>query len=139
MLAYSFILTHPGYPCVFWRDYYDFDLALSGTASGIDSLISAHEKYAGGDADILYVDDDLYILQRRGHDNLQGLIYVLNKSEASWNGRSVQTIWPNTKFIPQSWRGTNTLATPGECYTDSGCTGSFWAPPRGYAVYVPGA
>ena len=128
----------PGYPCVFWRDYYDFDLAQPGTRSGIDSLISAHEKFAGGDADILYVDYDLYILQRRGHDNLKGLIYVLNKSEAGWNGRSVQTIWPNTRFTPQSWRGTNTLSTPGECYTDSGCTGSFWAPPRGYAVYVPG-
>src|SRR5262249_979548 len=26
ILAYAYILTHEGYPCVFWRDYYEYDL-----------------------------------------------------------------------------------------------------------------
>jgi len=27
LLAYAFILTHGGYPCVFWQDYFNWDLA----------------------------------------------------------------------------------------------------------------
>jgi alpha-amylase len=137
MLAYSFILTHPGYPCVFWHDYYDFDLAQTGNESGIDALISAHENYAGGESDILYVDDDLYILQRRGHDKQRGIIYVLNKTEGKWNGERVETQWKNTKFTPVAWRGKDNLGIPQITFTDDNCFGAFWAPPRGYAVYVP--
>ena len=32
LLAYSYILTHEGYPCVFWRDYFNYNLALAGSA-----------------------------------------------------------------------------------------------------------
>jgi alpha-amylase len=137
MLAYSFILTHPGYPCIFWRDYFDFNLAQAGNKSGIDALILIHEQYAGGKSDILYVDDDLYILQREGHDNQKGLIYVLNKTEGSWNGRHIQTQWKNTKFTPLAWRGKDDLNIPQTVFTDDNSYGDFWAPPRGYAVYVP--
>lgn len=137
MLAYSFILTHPGYPCVFWRDYYDFNLAQAANKSGIVALISAHENYAGGESDILYVDDSLYILQRRGYNSQKGLIYVLNKTEGFWNGRNIKTQWKKTKFTPIAWRGTNDLNIPLTIYSDDNCYGEFWAPPRGYAVYVP--
>jgi alpha-amylase len=137
MLAYSFILTHPGYPCIFWRDFYDFDLAQTGNKSGIAALISVHEEYAGGDSDILYVDDSLYILQRRGYENQKGLIYVLNKDENSWNGRRVSTQWVKKSFIPLAWRGTNNADIPKSVLTDGEGAGDFWAPPRGYTVYVP--
>ena len=30
MLAYAFILTHEGYPCVFWLDYFNYGLARVG-------------------------------------------------------------------------------------------------------------
>lgn len=137
MLAYSFILTHPGYPCIFWRDYYDFNLAQTGNESGIDALIAVHEKYAGGDSDILYVDNDLYILQRRGFNSQKGFIYVLNKIEGSWNGKHVNTQWAKTEFTPKAWRGKNNSDIPGVILTDDNCYGDFWAPPRGYAVYIP--
>lgn len=137
MLAYSFILTHPGYPCIFWRDYYDFGLAQSGNKSGIDALILAHEQFAGGGSDILCAEDDLYILQRRGQENQKGLIYILNKIEGNWNGRHIRTQWKNTKFKPLAWRGTNDLSVPQIVFTDADSYGDFWAPPRGYSVYVP--
>jgi hypothetical protein len=38
MLVYAFILTHQGYPCVFWQDYYAWGLALPGEMSGIAAL-----------------------------------------------------------------------------------------------------
>ena len=136
LLAYSFILTHPGYPCVFWQDYYNFDLAQSGYNSGIDALISVHEKYAGGEADILYADENLYIVQRRGYKNQKGLIYVLNKKANVWNGKWVRTHWANNKFMAIAWRGKNDSNTPYNTHTNDHW-GEFWAPPRGYAIYVP--
>ena len=135
MLAYSYILTHPGYPCIFWQDYFNFNLAQSGNNSGIDALIYAHEKYAGGDADILYVDYDLYILQRRGYQDKKGLVYVLNKNEGGWNGKFVKTHWKNCSFKPVAWRGNNDTNIPQKTNTNN-YWGEFWAPPRGYAVYV---
>ena len=67
MLAYAFILTHEGYPCVFWQDYFNFNLAQEGNPSGIAALVQVHEKYAGGAMRLLYVDDDLYVMQRDGY------------------------------------------------------------------------
>jgi len=48
MLAYAFILTHEGYPCVFWQDYFNWGLAQPGGRNGIDALVEVHEKYAAG-------------------------------------------------------------------------------------------
>jgi alpha-amylase len=53
LLAYSYILTHEGYPCVFWQDYFNLNLALGDTPNGIVALVDAHEKYAGGDTQCL--------------------------------------------------------------------------------------
>ncbi|MBI9066410.1 MAG: hypothetical protein JEZ09_03890 [Salinivirgaceae bacterium] len=135
MLAYSFILTHPGYPCVFWQDYFNFDLAQSENNSGIDALISAHEKYAGGDADVLYADSGLYIMQRRGFNDKKGLVYVLNKNEGRWAGKCVKTQWENCSFKPVAWRGNNDSNSPQDAKTYN-FWGEFWAPSRGYAVYA---
>ena len=33
LLAYAFILTHEGYPCVFWQDYFNWNLAQEGNPS----------------------------------------------------------------------------------------------------------
>ena len=35
LLAYAFILTHEGYPCVFWQDYFNWNLAQPDNQSGI--------------------------------------------------------------------------------------------------------
>lgn len=136
MMAYAYILTHEGYPCVFWQDYYNFGLAQEGYKSGIAALINAHEEYAGGGTNILYCDDDLYIMQRRGTDTQKGLIFVLNNT-ARWDGRQVATQWASTHFIPVAWRGKDNEDTPSDKYSDGTGTSEFWAPTRGYVVYVP--
>ncbi len=135
LLAYAFILTHEGYPCVFWQDYYSWQLARPGTANGIDALIQVHEHYAGGATDILYSDHDLYLMQRRGYSSQKGLVLVLNNAPR-WNGRKVATHWANTRFAPLAWYGGDNAA-PVEQWTNGSGAGTFWAPPRGYAVYVP--
>jgi alpha-amylase len=95
-----------------------------------------HEAFAGGKTDILFCDDDLYIIQRRGFGEQKGLVFVLNNS-SRWNGRSVGTQWAGTKFIPFAWGSNLDPGTPAEKFTDGNGAADFWAPPRGYVVYVP--
>jgi alpha-amylase len=136
MLAYAYILTHEGYPCVFWQDYYNWGLAQEGNSSGIAALVKVHEQYAGGSTDIIYCDDELYIMQRRGGGEQKGLVFVLNNT-ARWNGRLVNTQWVSTRFVPVAWRGRDNSDTPSEKWTDGIGVSEFWAPPGGYVVYVP--
>jgi alpha-amylase len=136
MLAYAFILTHEGYPCVFWQDYYNWSLAQEDNFSGIAALVKIHEGYAGGSTSVLYVDDNLYIMQRNGAGDQKGLIFVLN-NQNNWNGASVQTQWRNTNFKPAAWGGKNNAGIPEEKNTQENGWTDFWAPPRGYCVYIP--
>jgi alpha-amylase len=137
MLAYAFILTHEGYPCVFWQDYYNWGLGETGYSSGIEALVRVHEDHAAGTTSVLYVDDNLYVMQRNGAGAQKGLIFVLNNRGDAWNGTWVRTQWKNTRFIPVAWRGRNDAGIPGEQWTQENGWGEFYAPPRGYAVYVP--
>jgi alpha-amylase len=136
MLAYSFILTHEGYPCVFWQDYFNWNLARENTPNGIAALIKVHEQYAGGETTVLYVDDNLYIIQREGIDNQPGLIYVLNNT-GQWNGSRVKTKWINKNFSAAAWWSNGDMAMPQPKQTNAYGFSDFWAAPRGYAVYVP--
>ncbi|MBU0995857.1 MAG: alpha-amylase [Proteobacteria bacterium] len=137
MLAYAFILTHPGYPCIFWKDYFIYQLALPGEPSGIDALISIHERFAGGNTITRFISDDLYIMERSGWDDQPGLIFVLNTREDGWHGRWVDTTRKNTCFKPVAWRGRSNMDTPIESISAQDGRAQFWAPPRGYAVYAP--
>jgi alpha-amylase len=136
LLAYSFILTHEGYPSIFWMDWYNYGLAKTGTANGIAALVSAHERYAGGTTRVLYSDDSLYLMQRAGAGAQPGLVYVLNNLGDRWNGALVQTPWHNTGFEPVAWGGYDP-SRPDPKTTDGDGHADFWAGPRGWAVYAP--
>ncbi len=137
MLAYAFILTHEGYPCVFWQDYYTWDLAKEGTPNGIEALARVHEEYAGGLSSILWLEEHLYIMQRNGWGEQKGLMFVMNTQQEGWRGSSVQTRWRNMTFKPIAWWSANDTESPEEKRSDGSGSAEFWAPPRGYAVYVP--
>jgi alpha-amylase len=136
LLAYSYILTHEGYPCVFWQDYFNLNLALADSPNGIAALVAAHEKYAGGDTEVLYVDDNLYIMQRTGYADRPGLVYALNNRGDNWNGRMVTTKFISASFQPVAWWGKTDRARPINQPTDRDGRAQFYAPPRGYAVYA---
>ncbi|MBI3600128.1 MAG: DUF1939 domain-containing protein [Nitrospinae bacterium] len=137
MLAYAFILTHEGYPCIFWQDYYNWGLGQEGYKSGIAELVRIHEGHAGGAASVLYVDDNLYIMQREGCGEQRGLIFVMNNRGDGWNGKWVQTKFKDTKFVPAAWRGRYDAGIPQEQWSNEYGWAEFLAPPRGYAVYLP--
>jgi alpha-amylase len=136
LLAYSYILTHEGYPCVFWQDYFNYNLGLDGTPNGIAALVRAHEKYASGNTEVLYVDDYLYIMQRTGYEDKSGLVYVLNNRGDNWNGRLVTTKFINASLQPVAWWSRTDMARPIDQTTDLDGRAQFYAPPRGYAVYA---
>ena len=135
MLAYAFILTHEGYPCVFWQDYFNFGLAEEGKPDGLAALVRVHEDLAAGTTSVLYVDDDLYIMQRNGWQSQPGLVFVLN-NRGEWNGAGVTTQWLNRVLRPVAWRGGDAGA-PQAKTTDGQGRAGLWAPPRGYVVYAP--
>jgi alpha-amylase len=137
LLAYSYILTHEGFPCVFWKDYYGYNLGMEGTPHGIAALVQAHEKYAGGGTQILWCDDNLYIMQRTSYDNIPGLIYILNNHGGEWKGAWVSTRWQNVEFQPVAWWSKSDLNRPSSQTTQPDGRAQFWAPPRGYVVYAP--
>jgi alpha-amylase len=138
LLAYAYILTHEGYPCVFWQDYYNYNLAQPNNPSGIDALVKTHESNAGGPTETLHVDDNLYIMQRTGAGTQKGLVFVLNNTSA-WLGATVKTHWPDTHFQPVAWWGhnNNNANIPEPKTTGNDGATDFWAPPRGYTVYLP--
>ncbi len=136
LMAYAFILAHEGYPCVFWQDYFTWDLGRPGRPSGIAALVRAHERHAGGPTQVLHVDDDLYVMQRPGCDGQSGLVLVLN-NRGTWNGLTVQSRWPDTNMVPVAWCGREDAGEPQEERTDASGWSDFWAPPRGYTVYAP--
>ena len=136
LLAYAYVLTHEGYPCVFWRDYFNEGLAKAGTPNGVEALVAAHGRFAGGGTDVLHADDDLYVMQRSGHGALPGLVLVLNNRGDGWNGTEVSTRWPDTRFAPVAWGGRDETE-PQPKWSDPQGRADFWAAPRGYAVYTP--
>jgi len=136
LLAYAFILTHEGYPCVFWQDYFNWDMAKPGTYNGIEALVKAHEEYAGGSTQILHVDDDLYIMQRTGAGDQPGLVFVLN-NRGSRNGLLVRTQWNKSRLIPVAWHGRDDIGKPPVVRTNELGLADVWAASRGYVVYVP--
>jgi alpha-amylase len=137
LLAYSYILTHEGFPCVFWKDYYNFNLALEDTPNGIAALVGAHEKYAAGSTSVLYLDDDLYIMQRSGYGDQPGLVYVLNNRGDRWQGQWANTQWRSAELVPVAWWGKSDMSQPISQHTDSEGRAQFFAAPRGFAVYAP--
>jgi alpha-amylase len=136
MLAYAVILTHEGYPSVFWQDYFGFNLAQRGTPNGIAALVSVHEKFAGGSTAVLYADQNLYIMQRSGYGGLPGLVLVLNNRGDAWNGATVGSQWHSARLQPVAWWGSGDTSRPNDQWTDANGQVGLWAAPRGYAVYV---
>ncbi|HEY3412675.1 MAG TPA: alpha-amylase family glycosyl hydrolase [Armatimonadota bacterium] len=93
MLAYSYILTNEGYPCVFYRDY-STEAGCYGLKPAVDPLIWIHEKIAYGRTQQRWKSGDVFAYERMGnevgHDNL---LVGLND-----NGASAQTVAVATAF-----------------------------------------
>lgn len=121
MKAYAYILTHDGYPTIFYSDYEN-----EAFQEEIQNLIKIHNSIATGEVEILYIDNDEYVMKRQGDGDNPGLILYLSLSEST-KRRSVQSNWNNatlldysgnTNYIPTSnENGTVTLEAPANGYS----------------------
>lgn len=69
LLAYAYILTSEGYPCVYYRDY-STDRNCYGLKMQLDNLIWIHEKLAAGGTLQRWKDFDVFAYERLGAPNL---------------------------------------------------------------------
>jgi len=94
-LAYAYILTSEGYPCVFYRDY-SMDANCYHMKPILDPLIRIHEKLALGAIQQRWHDghddDDVYAFERLGGSHL-----LVGLNDNSTSGR---TITVDTGFGP---------------------------------------
>ena len=89
MLAYAYILTHEGYPTIFYRDYEEWL-----DKDKLNTLLWIRSNLVGGSTDILYADNDEYVARRNGYNN-PGIVVYINNSN-NWTDRWVETNWANT-------------------------------------------
>jgi alpha-amylase len=98
-LAYAVILTFPGYPCVYYRDYAT-DPGCYGLKPHIDNLIWIHEHLAGGAfVPRLDTDPQVFVHERLGYGVQPGCLCGFNNDPN--NERTVTVLQqhpPNTRL-----------------------------------------
>lgn len=124
MLAYAYILTHEGYPTIFYRDYEEWL-----DKGKLNNLIWIHNNLAGGGTNIMYTDNDEYIAKRNGHNNSGLVVYINNANH--WQERWVETNWSNTRI--KDYTGHSNW----EPVTQAGRWVKIQVPPKSYSVWAP--
>ena len=123
MLAYAYIMTHEGYPCIFYRDYEEWL-----DKNKLNNLIWIRRNYGTGSTSVLHVDNDEYVARRNGYGGNPGLVVYINNSN-SWQERWVETNWSNTRI--KDYTGGSSW----EPVTQSGRWVKIQAPPKSYTVW----
>ena len=148
MLAYAFILTYQGYPCIFWKDYFDAGLAALGgqAGNGIKRLVWVRGSLGGGDPRIqpLKTDDANLLVYGtlNGSAGAPGYIAAINDDPVLTKSDAVTTgnryLWGKTLQC-YAWYSyaTGSNIQPANATCSPGGSVTVQAPPRGYAVYGP--
>jgi len=124
MRAYAYILTHEGYPTIFYRDYEEWL-----DKNKLNNLIWIHNNLAGGSTSILFTDNDEYIAKRNGYNN-DGLVVYINNAD-HWQERWIKTNWSSKKI--KDYTGNSSW----EPVTQSGLWVKIQVPPKSYSVWAP--
>ncbi|MBC6409162.1 MAG: alpha-amylase [Ekhidna sp.] len=124
MRAYAYILTHEGYPTIFYRDYEEWL-----DKNKLNNLIWIHNNLAGGSTNILFTDNDEYIAKRNGYNN-DGLVVYINNAD-HWQERWIKTNWSSKKI--KDYTGNSSW----EPVTQSGLWVKIQVPPKSYSVWAP--
>ncbi|MCP9200959.1 alpha-amylase [Gramella sp. GC03-9] len=123
MKAYAYILTHPGYPTIFYSDYENTDFQ-----DEIKNLIEIHNSIATGDTEILYIDEDEYVMKRAGTGTNPGLILYISISNST-KRRSVSSNWNNVTLMDYSGNSTYNPTS------DENGAVTIEAPSNGYSIW----
>jgi alpha-amylase len=129
MLAYAYILTRAnGYPCVFYKDYYNY-----GLGAQIKTLNGIRQANAyGAAAEYTSINDaDVYAYSRAGDASHKGLLMLLNDG-GSARTKTITTPFKSATLTDKTGNRTGTITT------DANGTGTFPVNARSYSVWVPG-
>ncbi len=96
MLAYAYILTHDGYPSIFYSDYEN-----KSFKNILKNLILIHNTIATGEIEIIAANKDEYIMKRNGNGSNPGLILYMNISNRT-KEYEVTTKWINKSLVDYS-------------------------------------
>lgn len=154
-MAYAYMLSHEGRPCVFYSHYFGVTQvdahnstytvqAPASLQEDINKMMFARRTYMGGTVSVLsqtgnpYPAEDayhVYVARRQGNGTRNGAIIVINNHNSGTKGLWVNSSpsghqnWTNAKLVnafnPQQ---TTQVQSDGRVYLS--------APPRGYAVWV---
>ncbi|MEP6262104.1 MAG: alpha-amylase [Gillisia sp.] len=100
MKAYAYILTHDGYPTIFYSDYEN-----AAFQDELKKLILLHNTLATGEVEILYNDNDEYVMKRKGTSTNPGLILYINTS-SNTKRRTITSHWTSTTLLDYSGKTT---------------------------------
>jgi alpha-amylase len=96
-LAYAYILTSEGFPCVFYKDYSKDPECLGNTLQHvIVNLIWIHQNIAEGPSQQRWKDPRVFVFERLGGPHL---LVGLNKDKSA--GRTLDDV--QTAFSPNTW------------------------------------
>lgn len=123
MPAYAYILTHEGYPTIFYRDYEEWL-----NKERLNNLIWIHNNKATGTTSILYTDNDEYIARRNGYNGNPGLVVYINTS-SNWQERWVQTNWGNQQIKDFTGNSSWYPTTQGDRWV------KIQSPPNSYSIW----
>jgi len=104
MKAYAYILTHDGYPTIFYSDYEN-----AAFQDELKNLMLIHNTLATGDVEVLFNDNDEYIMKRKGNGTNPGLIFYMNTSSntkrrqvnSTWGGKQLMDYSNQTSYSPK--------------------------------------
>ncbi|MBX2845591.1 MAG: alpha-amylase [Saprospiraceae bacterium] len=128
-LAYAYMLTHEGYPTLFYLDY-EHEVAMS--KEEMRRLVLIHNSIAFGTTDILHVDNNEYVARRNGDQSNgePGLVVYLNLSDGE-KTIEVDTNWDNTVIVDYAQ---NDLS---EITTDGSGMATITVPAKSYTIWAP--
>lgn len=139
-MAYAYIIFSEGRPSVWFKDYFAY-----GLAGKIDTLIWIRQNYLWGTttkrdglnpwyvgAAIPQIDQsrDIYVARRNGGNGKPQAFIVINDNPNEWRG-----VWVNSNHPNQIFRDYTGVAIDKQAAADGRV--ELWAPPRGYAIYIP--
>ncbi len=126
LLAYAYILTRAdGYPCIFYKDYYEY-----GYGPQIRALIQIRKAHAyGGGIELPESDANVYAYARAGDASHAGLLLLLNDGPATT--KAVATPFRAAMLIDA------TGGEPGTIATDANGRAAFPVAAGGYGVWIP--
>ncbi|QKG56625.1 alpha-amylase [Hymenobacter sp. BRD128] len=128
MLAYAYILTREkGYPCVFYKDYYNY--GLGAQIKTLNLIRQAHAYGAG--FEYTSVDDaDVYAYSRAGDASHTGLLVMLNDGSSNAT-KTISSPFKNATLTDLTGNNSSTITT------DANGSASFPVNSRSYSVWVP--